>query len=80
VQDDKRYFKTMLLITVFALALVPALTALGQQRGETLAWAPKPVKGNPWVAPNKPHWKLTRLAMNGYPDMLHNYQPSEEMR
>ena len=22
----------------------------------------------------------TRLAMNGYPDMLHNYQPTEEMR
>ena len=22
----------------------------------------------------------TRLAMNGYADMLHNYQPTEEMR
>jgi mannose-6-phosphate isomerase-like protein (cupin superfamily) len=22
----------------------------------------------------------TRLAMNGYPDLLHNYQPSEELR
>ena len=22
----------------------------------------------------------TRLAMNGYPDMLHNYQPTEDMR
>jgi mannose-6-phosphate isomerase-like protein (cupin superfamily) len=22
----------------------------------------------------------TRLAMNGYPQMLHNYQPNEELR
>jgi quercetin dioxygenase-like cupin family protein len=53
-----RYFKHLIL---FALVLLPALTLRGQQRGETLVWAPKPIKANPWVAPNKPHWKLSEL-------------------
>jgi len=56
-----RYFKALILLTVFALALLPAFTVRGQQRGETLVWAPKPIKANPWVAPNKPHWKLSEL-------------------
>lgn len=56
-----RYSKAIALTAVFALALVPAFVLRGQQRGESLVWAPKPVKANPWVAPNKPHWKLTEL-------------------
>src|SRR5262245_30044997 len=58
---DMRYFKLLALTVVFTLALLPALVLRGQQRGETLAWAPKPIKANPWVAPNKPHWKLAEL-------------------
>lgn len=56
-----RYFKALILFTLFALTLLPALTVRGQQRGETLVWAPKPIKANPWAAPNKPHWKLSEL-------------------
>jgi quercetin dioxygenase-like cupin family protein len=33
----------------------------GQGRGQTVAWAPVPQKPAGWVAPNKPHWKLSEL-------------------
>jgi mannose-6-phosphate isomerase-like protein (cupin superfamily) len=56
-----RYLKPLILFSLSALAVLPALTVRGQQRGETLAWAPKPTKANSWVAPNKPHWKLSEL-------------------
>ena len=56
-----RYLRPLALTAVFALTLLPALTVRGQQRGETLAWAPVPVKPNAWVAPNKAHWKLSEL-------------------
>ena len=56
-----RYLKSLTLIAILASALLPSLVARAQQRGETLAWAPKPVKANSWVAPNKPHWKLPDL-------------------
>src|SRR5689334_18995685 len=26
-----------------------------------LAWSPKPAPPNPWVVPNKPHWRLSEL-------------------
>jgi quercetin dioxygenase-like cupin family protein len=35
--------------------------AAGGGGGQTLAWAPVPVQPNPWVAPNKPHWKLSEI-------------------
>ena len=40
---------------------VPALALRGQGQRETFAWAPVPVTPNAWVAPNKPHWKLSEL-------------------
>jgi mannose-6-phosphate isomerase-like protein (cupin superfamily) len=66
-----RYLKPFASIALFTLALIPALTANGQgQRGETLAWAPVPVKPGVWVAPHKPHTKLSELLA------AHNGQPS----
>jgi hypothetical protein len=50
-----------LLTCAAALGLAPTIVVRAQQRGETLAWAPAPVNPNPWVAPNKPHWKLADL-------------------
>jgi mannose-6-phosphate isomerase-like protein (cupin superfamily) len=46
---------------MIALGLIPALTMSAQQRGETLAWAPKPTTPPGWVAPNKPIWKVSEL-------------------
>jgi quercetin dioxygenase-like cupin family protein len=57
-------------ITIFTVAATALLVVLplpssevrGQgQRTETLAWAPVPVQPATWVAPNKPHWKLSEL-------------------
>jgi quercetin dioxygenase-like cupin family protein len=50
-----------------ALGLCWALPGLqvevrGQSQAETLAWAPVPVKPSTWVAPNRPHWKLTEIV------------------
>jgi len=56
-----RYFKSVILVALISLCLVPALSLLAQQRGETLAWAPVPANHPGWTAPNKPHWKLTEL-------------------
>src|SRR5262245_50796196 len=56
-----RYLKSVALVAIFILTLTPALILRAQQRGETLLWAPKPVKATAWVAPNKPHWKLPEL-------------------
>jgi len=56
-----RYLKPIALSTVLGLTLLSSVILQGQQRGETLAWAPKPVKPNGWVGPNKPHWKLPEL-------------------
>jgi mannose-6-phosphate isomerase-like protein (cupin superfamily) len=56
-----RYLKPLTLAATFLVTLTPALILRAQQRGETLAWAPKPVKANSWIAPNKPHWKLPEL-------------------
>lgn len=52
-----RYLKLLALAAV----ILPALTILAQQRGENLVWAPVPVEPAGWVAPNKPHWKLSEL-------------------
>jgi len=35
-----------------------------------LAWSPKPAHSNPWVAPNRPHWKLSEILAK------HRGQPS----
>lgn len=57
-----RYLKPLALLAAIVLGLVPALTVRAQQRGaETLAWAPVPTTPNGWIAPNKPHWKLSEL-------------------
>ena len=52
-------------ITVLGLGWLPGpqarLHGQGQGQRETLAWAPVPVKPSPWLAPNKPHWKLTEI-------------------
>jgi mannose-6-phosphate isomerase-like protein (cupin superfamily) len=56
-----RYLKSLALIAVLVAAFIPSLALRAQQRGETLVWAPKLVKANAWVAPNKPHWKLPEL-------------------
>ena len=56
-----RYLKIMAVAGLVTAALTPSLILRAQQRGETLAWAPKPVTANAWVAPNKPHWKLPEL-------------------
>jgi hypothetical protein len=42
----------LLIVFVIALGLIPALTLLAQQRGETFAWAPVPVNNPGWIAPN----------------------------
>jgi mannose-6-phosphate isomerase-like protein (cupin superfamily) len=51
----------ILSIAIVTLALFSVLIVHAQQRGETLAWAPVPTTPNAWVAPNKPHWKLSEL-------------------
>ena len=56
-----RFHRLIVVGAVSTLALLPALVLRGQQRGETFAWAPKPVNANAWVAPNKPVWKLSEL-------------------
>ena len=56
-----RYLKSVALMILTAAALIPALTILAQQRGETLVWAPVPATPAGWTAPNKPHWKLSEL-------------------
>jgi quercetin dioxygenase-like cupin family protein len=33
----------------------------GRGGGEQLAWAPVPKEPSPWIAPNKPHWRLTEI-------------------
>jgi hypothetical protein len=42
----------LLIVFVIALGLIPALTLLAQQRGETFAWAPVPVNNPGWIAAN----------------------------
>src|SRR5262245_33870626 len=32
-----------------------------QAQREILAWAPMPTTPSPWVAPNRPHWKIADL-------------------
>ena len=56
-----RYLKLVALIMVIAAGLIPALSLLAQQRGETLVWAPVPSTPAGWTTPNKPHWKLSEL-------------------
>jgi len=53
-----RLIKPAIFAGLGAVALFSALP--GQQR-ETLAWAPLPAQPATWVAPNKPHWKLSEL-------------------
>jgi mannose-6-phosphate isomerase-like protein (cupin superfamily) len=49
-------------ILIGTAGLVLFSLLLGQQAPrETMAWAPVPAKPNPWVAPNKPIWKLSEL-------------------
>jgi mannose-6-phosphate isomerase-like protein (cupin superfamily) len=48
-------------IAIVIAGLIPTLKVRAQQRGETMAWAPVPVTPPGWVAPNKPHWKLSDL-------------------
>jgi mannose-6-phosphate isomerase-like protein (cupin superfamily) len=54
-------YRYSLTLTALGLALLSAMIVHAQQRGETLAWAPVPAAPNAWVAPNKPHWKLSEL-------------------
>lgn len=48
-----------------ALLAGVCLTALWSQnmgtKGSQLVWAPKPINLTPWVAPGKPHWKLSGI-------------------
>jgi mannose-6-phosphate isomerase-like protein (cupin superfamily) len=52
-----------------AALLTPALLALcgllpGQaeaQRGQVIAWSPKPAELTPYVEPHRPHWKLSEI-------------------
>lgn len=48
-----------------ALLVGVGLTALWSQnmgtKGSQLVWAPKPISLTPWVAPSKPHWKLSGI-------------------
>jgi mannose-6-phosphate isomerase-like protein (cupin superfamily) len=48
---------------VLAAFLVLGLSLLRSQSPAPpqLVWAPKPVKLTEWVAPNKPHWKLSQI-------------------
>jgi mannose-6-phosphate isomerase-like protein (cupin superfamily) len=36
-------------------------TVLAQGQREILAWAPMPTEPSKWIAPNRPHWKLSEL-------------------
>jgi quercetin dioxygenase-like cupin family protein len=59
-----RFAKQVAFVLVTAVGSAPAL--LGQQPPataprETLAWAPMPAKPSSWVAPNRPHWKLSEI-------------------
>jgi mannose-6-phosphate isomerase-like protein (cupin superfamily) len=47
---------------VALVAAIPGLPtgAVAQGQG-VIAWAPKPVEDTPWVAPHKPHWKLSEI-------------------
>jgi quercetin dioxygenase-like cupin family protein len=61
-----RLLKRTAFVTVALLGLSVAplsrVELRGQaQRTETLAWAPVPAQPAGWVAPNKPHWKLSEL-------------------
>ena len=56
-----RYLKPVAFIAIVIAGLIPTLKVRAQQRGETMAWAPVPVTPTGWVAPNKPHWKLSDL-------------------
>jgi len=52
-------------VALAALAIA-AFTALpggvhAQAQREMLAWAPMPTQPSTWVAPNRPHWKLSEL-------------------
>src|SRR5215475_12241875 len=55
-----RYLKSVALMAMIGAGLIPALRVLAQRR-ETLVWAPVPAAPAQWVAPNKPHWKLSEL-------------------
>jgi mannose-6-phosphate isomerase-like protein (cupin superfamily) len=56
-----RYLKTSVVIAL-ALLLVLTLRLHGQgQQRESLVWAPVPSTPNGWVAPNKPHTKVSDL-------------------
>jgi mannose-6-phosphate isomerase-like protein (cupin superfamily) len=54
-----RLFKALAFVAVGALSLFSTVRAQGQR--ESTVWAPVPVKPMPWVAPNKPIWKLSEL-------------------
>jgi len=56
-----RHFKTLILVWIIALGVIPTLIVRAQQRGETLAWAPVPSTPAGWTAPNKPIWKVSEL-------------------
>jgi len=56
-----RYLKTTVLMTAATL-LALTLSLHGQrQQEESLVWAPVPKTPTKWLAPNKPHTKLTEL-------------------
>ena len=40
---------------------VPRDSVRAQAQREMLAWAPMPTEPSKWVAPNRPHWKLSEL-------------------
>jgi hypothetical protein len=50
-----------------------------QEQRETEVWVPVPVKPMPWVAPNKPIWKLSELLVKhqGEQNWMTNWQASE---
>src|SRR5450631_3707038 len=64
--------KSKLFIAAAAMALLAPLAAsaqfLGKEDNATTAnkmegqyWSPKPTVMTPYVAPNKPHWKLSEI-------------------
>jgi mannose-6-phosphate isomerase-like protein (cupin superfamily) len=49
-------------VSVFiALASLHTVHAQGQRPQPIVAWSAQPSKPTPWVAPNKPHWKLSEI-------------------
>jgi mannose-6-phosphate isomerase-like protein (cupin superfamily) len=68
-----RIILATVLIPVILLTAYPASNAQEPKPARPpsiLAWSPKPAHPNPWILPNRPHWKLTEILAK------HRGQPS----